>query len=458
MAVPGASLQEKAAAIRTLEIEPQPTLTGLGDCDLAIALWQRMEDVPFRDEVRAAAAAAFAGEKALAKDSSECTAFIRTGIHEAKTRDVQIERRTKAEQRAERQLKQQAAQTIGLVADAAMLALTIKEFVWTIRMRATGPKVKAAAEAAYNGTDAQRQTFLGAGIAVAHEADRRQQIEDEAAGDLAKQKRLLEEAARKRALALLLTTATPAMLESTDRDFITYIWEHATPGSQIRATAEKVVLSRDPAVWNAYIHTGMREAHDRDIQIALDKKYEDDRAQAEALIARATEDKDVNLANATRRALAGTRTELDDFLREGQYDLDLFTGFEAGDVQLDSEDTPAWDGSIHNVIYCEEKVWDWRAYCGSLGRMDGGFWVTKHTGRSSIRYVGMDQDTTQSFAYFRGMHVNRVVIKATTTLSYWIYPESSATDGGEQAHNSTCVAVDLTFSDGSVLRNSGATD
>jgi hypothetical protein len=186
----------------------------------------------------------------------------------------------------------------------------------------------------------------------------------------------------------------------------------------------------------------MREAHDKDIQIALDKKYEDDRAQAEALIARATEDKDVNLANATRRALAGTRTELDDFLREGQYNLDLHTSFEPGDVTLPSHDTPAWDGSIYNSD----------AFLG-LNRNVG----QTHTGSAALEYFGSDQDTTQSFAYLRVVNVSRVTIKPTTTLSYWIYPQAKAEDQ-ERSYNSTCVAVDLTFSDGSFLRNSGATD
>lgn len=42
----------------------------------------------------------------------------------------------------------------------------------------------------------------------------------------------------------------------------------------------------------------------------------------------------------------------------------------------------------------------------------------------------------------------------SSTLSYWIYPQSAYS----VSTNSTCVSVDLIFSDGTNLRNSGALD
>ncbi len=52
-----------------------------------------------------------------------------------------------------------------------------------------------------------------------------------------------------------------------------------------------------------------------------------------------------------------------------------------------------------------------------------------------------------------------VPVGASTALSYWIYPQSNATTPYVAAGstNSECVAVDLIFSDGSTLRDSGAT-
>ena len=50
-------------------------------------------------------------------------------------------------------------------------------------------------------------------------------------------------------------------------------------------------------------------------------------------------------------------------------------------------------------------------------------------------------------------------VDSATTLAYWIYPQSAATGYGlPSGYNSTCVSVDLVFSDGSNLRDSGAID
>ncbi len=50
------------------------------------------------------------------------------------------------------------------------------------------------------------------------------------------------------------------------------------------------------------------------------------------------------------------------------------------------------------------------------------------------------------------------MVGPNTTLSYWIYPQSAATSGLVSGSNSSCVAVDLIFTDGSNLRDSGAVD
>jgi len=50
------------------------------------------------------------------------------------------------------------------------------------------------------------------------------------------------------------------------------------------------------------------------------------------------------------------------------------------------------------------------------------------------------------------------VVGPNTTLTYWIYPQSAATSGLVSGSNSSCVAVDLIFTDGSNLRDSGVVD
>jgi hypothetical protein len=520
-AVTPATLQEKAAAIIALELEPEPALTGLKDCDLAIALWQRLDAKPFRDEVRAAAVAAFSAPETLEDDdATACTLFIRTEIFQAKSRDLAIEQRVKEQQRLERELKQQAALTIGIVADPELLALSIKEFVWQIHERATGAEVKAAAKKAYNGADTDRVTFLSAEIVTAHDADRLKQIEEEAKNDAALKQKLIEDAARRRALAVLLVEATAGMLAASDRDFITYIWENADEGSEVRGVAEKAVLSREPADWNRYIHTGIHEANEEDRRIALQKKYQADLKEGEAVLAKATTDKFVNLANAARKALAGTPTELDEFVRRGQYELDLITGFETGEVPLDWSSSAVRAGAFHNVNGCslaltasskaavtkarasiaaaearakaaeaaakaadteaEKKAAATRvkaaaaqlarankelaaatveaARCAAMKPENAVVKEKAFAGTNAIRYFGVDHNATTSSAYFRALNLSRISVKPTTKLTYRIYPEGNGAVSHVVAHNSTCVAVDLTFSGGANLRDSGATD
>ena len=73
-----------------------------------------------------------------------------------------------------------------------------------------------------------------------------------------------------------------------------------------------------------------------------------------------------------------------------------------------------------------------------------------HSGNTALMYAGTDSDATRSFSYNKIFDVN-IPVTSATTLSYWIYPQSGAP-------NSTYVAIDLIFTDGSSLRDSGATD
>jgi hypothetical protein len=86
-----------------------------------------------------------------------------------------------------------------------------------------------------------------------------------------------------------------------------------------------------------------------------------------------------------------------------------------------------------------------------------------HSGDKVLLYSGRDNDATRSYAYTRAFAPSDVFVTPTTTLSYWVYPQSKANsyqyaDGA----NSTCVAVDLILRghDGTekTLRDSGALD
>ena len=80
-----------------------------------------------------------------------------------------------------------------------------------------------------------------------------------------------------------------------------------------------------------------------------------------------------------------------------------------------------------------------------------------HSGTTALLYSGSATNaSSHDFAYLVAFDVSGLdlVVKTSTTLSYWIYPQSAYSKG----NNSTCVSIDLIFSNGSNLRDSGALD
>jgi hypothetical protein len=73
---------------------------------------------------------------------------------------------------------------------------------------------------------------------------------------------------------------------------------------------------------------------------------------------------------------------------------------------------------------------------------------TSHTGPSSIRVSGTDNSAASSYYYFRAFDVN-IPVNAATKLSFWTYPTNNL---------SRYVTVDLVMTDGTTLRDIGATD
>ncbi|WP_394837976.1 glycoside hydrolase family 71/99-like protein [Pendulispora rubella] len=71
-----------------------------------------------------------------------------------------------------------------------------------------------------------------------------------------------------------------------------------------------------------------------------------------------------------------------------------------------------------------------------------------HAASRSFRLAGRDTQTTASHAYFKAFDVN-IPVQSSTQLSFWTYPQNSL---GQH------ITVDLIMTDGSTLRDSGATD
>ena len=130
------------------------------------------------------------------------------------------------------------------------------------------------------------------------------------------------------------------------------------------------------------------------------------------------------------------------------------SAFETGDARLNwqntIDDTGTGHGGMLNVGGVISTLTGAELKTGPL--------AAAHSGGTILLYSGKDNNATQSYAYTKAYALNNVTVRASTTLSYWIYPQSSATSSLVSGANSSCVAVDLIFGNGKSLRDSGAKD
>ena len=153
-------------------------------------------------------------------------------------------------------------------------------------------------------------------------------------------------------------------------------------------------------------------------------------------------------------ALATIQTELAQPLQQGS-SSGFSSGFESSDPALSWTDTVDTSGG---------GLSDVTGLCCGLTGPEAGVRTgeTSHTGSSSLMYSGSAQGGSSVYAYMKiyDLSGSPLAIGTGKTLSYWIYPQSNATSSWVPAgsDDSSCVAVDLIFTDGSTLRDSGAVD
>ena len=148
----------------------------------------------------------------------------------------------------------------------------------------------------------------------------------------------------------------------------------------------------------------------------------------------------------------GTETRLDDIRGWVFGNLAGFaTGFELG------EPSPGWNDTVDSSGGGISSVSG--ICCGLSGpELSVRPERSADSGERSLLYSGNDTSAEGSYAYLKAYDLASLPVRAGTYLSYWIYPESHVSDGLVAGTNSTCVAVDLTYTDGSTLRDSGVTD
>lgn len=113
------------------------------------------------------------------------------------------------------------------------------------------------------------------------------------------------------------------------------------------------------------------------------------------------------------------------------------TGFEAGETMPTWSDTVDWSNNVSG-------------YVAPLTRMESSVRTGEraHAGNSALMFSGKDDSSSSSYSYNKVFDVN-LVISTDTVLSYWIFPEQG---------NGRFVAIDLIFTDGGNLRDSGVVD
>jgi hypothetical protein len=251
-----------AAAVVGVDIEAEPAFLNYADKDFVFEIGQR---AGVGTHVYDAAIAAWRG---TAEDQK---AFITTGIFEAKRQDEQDARDAAATAARIRAEREPAAALVGLsVTDKpSLLRMGDKDFVVELATKATGPKVRAGAIAAYYGTAEDQHAFITVGIYEANRQDIKDAADAKAKAEAdAKATKELNEAKIK-AGAIVGWVPTEGQLLMSDASFILEIMKHADPCCPaVRGAAMEALGSDDAAVHRAFILTGIYEAHQQDLDRA----------------------------------------------------------------------------------------------------------------------------------------------------------------------------------------------
>jgi hypothetical protein len=315
-AVQESTTEQRERAAREINLLLTPEMAVMTDKNFVITLWGKVRQDNAKKNIASAALAAFTNT-----DENACYQFITAGIFDASVLD-QIEVAKKAER--DRQRLSAAAEIGWTDVTQGLLDGSLENFVfklWEHAEEGSDVKKGAALVLKTGATDDQRQEFVVNGIYAASRIDKQRKIEE---AERLERERLEREANRKAKeqawSAATQSTATEDLKNLPDREFIYEIIKR-TRGVQVKAKAQIAYESPDPAVWKAFIFTGVHAAHQADI----DEQDRLDKAEAERQI-KVILDKAVadhyqpNLVAAARAALAaGTKAAYDQFLNTGQH-------------------------------------------------------------------------------------------------------------------------------------------
>ncbi|GAA1635552.1 ricin-type beta-trefoil lectin domain protein [Actinoplanes couchii] len=312
-------IPDKIKAAREIGIEPGNDWLNQTDRNFVFKIWQHTAEQPL---IRNAA------ELALSAPDSTidwvCKSFILQGIFDAKVADdaKQISDETAARQARDLKRAAYAAAKVPLDAAGEMLVYPEHQVIAEIITKAPGPRVKAAATTAYNGTAEERHAFLVTGVQTAADQDVQDEIIAAETKGKAEQERIAREGTLLSAAAVLGVLADAGKLAMTDDNFVRWIWDLTdgdTRRTEIATAARTAVRNSDPAAWRAFIETGIYTANKAD-RARLEAEAEaNDRRNAESIRATARTDGFDNLVTAATWALAVAGPDaVNDFVRNGR--------------------------------------------------------------------------------------------------------------------------------------------
>ncbi len=128
------------------------------------------------------------------------------------------------------------------------------------------------------------------------------------------------------------------------------------------------------------------------------------------------------------------------------------TGVEAGEYQ------PTWTNSVDNTSP-GGLISNVGPFSGASSPELGVRSENSQSGSSQLMYSGNAQGGSSTHAYLKAFDVasQSITVRSGTHFSYWIYPQSS-NSAAVSGSNSAYTAMDLIFTDGTTLRDSGLKD
>jgi hypothetical protein len=443
--------EDKVEAARVLGINAGVDLLVLNDQDFTLAIWRLAKA---GSAVKAEALRVYDDE-----DAGAAYAFIKTGIFAAAADDAQAE--ILAEQAKAR--RRSVAVTVGLdPRDTVLIEKSDRDFIFSVFQRAkAGSHVWTAAQTAIaDDTDeTDWDEFLNTGAQAAAEQDVKDAID---VANEAEKARLLAEqlaTAKRSLLQLLLLPVTEELVAAPNRQYVLHVKNNAK-GAEVQLAAQVALNAPDDDLVKAlsdFIFTGGAAANQRDEDAAEIKERDGYRTRVIPIRDAAKHDGfQPQLVAAAEKALTeNTVLALQYFLLKGQDEarakdrqLDFTSGLEAGQPRMNWDDAVESNGGSVGVG---------GIVAGLTGSELGMRAMSPHTGTNAMLYSGKDTSATKSHAYNKAFSLTNATVKPSTTLSYWIYPQGPGTYG-IVGTNSTCVSVDLIFSDNSTLRDSGVKD